>query len=86
MKKAASLQYEQNKENAPKLTAKGNGAIAYNIIDIAKQHNIPIKKDEDLLSMLSTIEINEEIPTQLYKAVAEIFSFIYEISNEKQND
>ena len=54
--------------------------------DIAKQHNIPIKKDEDLLSMLSTIEINEEIPTQLYKAVAEIFSFIYEISNEKQND
>jgi len=86
MKEAASLKYDQNKANAPKLTAKGKGAIAQNIIDVAKQHNIPIKKDEDLLQMLSQIEINEEIPTELYKVVAEIFSFIYGISNEKNDD
>ena len=86
MKEAASLKYDQNKSNAPKVTAKGKGAIAQNIIDVAKEHNIPIKKDEDLLQMLSQIEINEEIPAELYKAVAEIFSFIYGISNEKNDD
>jgi len=86
MKQAASLKYEQDKSNAPKLTSYGKGSIAHNIIDIAKQNNIPIKKDEDLLQMLSQIEVNEEIPTELYKAVSEIFSFIYGISNEKKDE
>jgi len=86
MKEAASLKYDQNKTNAPKVTAKGKGSIAQNIIDVAKEHNIPIKKDEDLLQMLSQIEVNEEIPTELYEAVAQIFSFIYGISNEKKDD
>lgn len=86
MKQAASLKYEQEKTNAPKLTSYGKGSIAYNIIDVAKQNNIPIKKDEDLLQMLSQIEVNEEIPTELYKAVAEVFSFIYGISNDKKDE
>ena len=86
MKKAASLQYDKKSSNAPKLTAYGKGSIASNIIDVAKQHNIPIKKDEDMLNMLSVIEVNEEIPTELYKAVAEVFSFIYGISNEKKDE
>jgi len=83
MKKAASLKYDEKTSNAPKLTAYGKGVIANNIIDIAKQHNIPIKKDEDMLEMLSVIEINDEIPTELYEAVAEVFSFIYGISNDE---
>ena len=83
MKKAASLKYDEKSSNAPKLTAYGKGAIAHSIIDVAKQHNIPIKKDEDMLEMLSVIEVNEEIPTELYKAVAEVFSFIYGVSNEQ---
>ena len=86
MKKAASLKYDEKSSNAPKLTAYGKGAIANNIIDVAKQHNIPIKKDEDMLEMLSVIEVNEEIPTELYKAVAEVFSFIYGVSNDQKKD
>jgi len=83
MKKAASLKYDKLKSNAPTLTAKGKGAIAHNIIDVARKHNIPIKKDEDLLEILSQIEVNEEIPTELYEAVSQVFSFIYEVSNDE---
>ena len=49
----------------------------------AKENNIPIKKDEDLIELLSQINIDKEIPDSMYKAVAEIFSFIYDLSNNK---
>jgi flagellar biosynthesis protein len=83
IKKATALQYDQLNNNAPVVTAKGKGDIANNIIEVAKQNDIPIKKDEDLLNMLSQIELNKEIPVELYKAVSEVFSFIYGITNEK---
>lgn len=83
IKKAAALQYDKEKNNAPYITAHGSGETAKNIIKIAEQNGIPIKKDEDLVNMLSQIELNQEIPVELYKAVAEIFSFIYGISNEE---
>jgi flagellar biosynthesis protein len=81
--KAVALKYDIEKDNAPKITAKGKGETASNIIKIAKENNIPIKKDEDLIELLSQIDIDKEIPSSMYKAVAEIFSFIYELSNNK---
>ena len=86
IKKAAALQYDKEKDHAPYVTAHGSGETAKNIIKIAEQNGIPIKKDEDLVNMLSQIELNQEIPVELYKAVAEIFSFIYGISNKEGND
>ncbi len=86
IKKAVALQYDQEKDHAPKVTAEGSGETAKNIIKIAEQNGIPIKKDEDLVNMLSQIELNQEIPVELYKAVAEIFSFIYGISNEEDEN
>ena len=85
MKKAVALKYDQEKNRAPEVTAKGTGNTAKNIIKIATQNNIPIKKDEDLVNMLSEIELNKEIPIELYQAVAEVFSFIYGITNEENN-
>jgi flagellar biosynthesis protein len=82
IKKAAALQYDKEKDPAPKVTARGKGEQAKNIIRIAEENGIPIKQDEDLVNMLSEIELNQEIPVELYKAVAEIFSFIYGISND----
>ena len=82
IKKATALKYTKQTDNAPKVIAKGANETARNIIKIAKQHNIPIKKDEDLVQMLSMLEVDEEIPTSLYEAVADIFKFIYGISNE----
>lgn len=83
--KAVALKYDIEKDNAPKVTAKGKGETASNIIKIAKENNIPIKKDEDLIELLSQIDIDKEIPSSMYRAVAEIFSFIYDLSNNKKD-
>lgn len=86
IQKAVALKYEKEKNDAPKVTASGKRENAKNIIKIAEQNGIPIKQDEDLVNMLSEIELNQEIPVELYKAVAEVFSFIYSISNENKKD
>jgi len=82
MKKAAALRYNSEKENAPKVVAKGEGEVAKNIIKIAELNNLPIKKDEDLIELLSKVELDKEVPEALYKAVAEVFSFIYRTTNK----
>ncbi|QKF58928.1 EscU/YscU/HrcU family type III secretion system export apparatus switch protein [Aliarcobacter lanthieri] len=84
IQKAVALQYDKTVDNAPKITAKGKGETANNIIKIAKENNIPIKKDEDLVELLSQINIDKEIPSSMYKAVAEIFAFIYDLSNKNK--
>jgi len=83
MQKATAIGFDKEVDNAPNIVAQGKGAVASNIIKIAKQNDIPIKKDEDLVNMLSEIELNTEIPVELYQAVSEVFSFIYSITNEE---
>ena len=80
--KAAALRYDKDKESAPRVVAKGEGTAAENIIKIAQLHNLPIKKDEDLIELLSKVELDKEVPEALYKAVAEVFSFIYKASKK----
>ena len=82
--KAAALRYDTQKENAPRLVAKGEGKTAQNIIKIAELHNLPIKKDEDLIELLSNVALDKEVPDALYKAVAEVFSFVYKVSRKKE--
>ena len=81
-KKAAALRYNTEKESAPRVVAKGEGKSAENIIKIAELHNLPIRKNEDLIELLSKVELDKEVPAALYKAVAEIFSFIYKVTNK----
>ncbi len=80
IKKAVALGYDIDVDNAPKVVAKGKGNLANNIIKIAKNNEIPIKKDEDLVELLSAIDIDKEIPDSMYKAVSEIFAFIYDLT------
>ena len=82
-KKAVALGYNRSQDNAPKVLASGAGEIANKIISLAKEHDIPIKEDPDLIEILSEVEVDQEIPPNLYKAVAEIFSFLYKITNKK---
>ncbi len=82
MKKAAALRYDTAKEKAPRVVAKGQGKSAENIIKIAELHNLPIKKDEDLIELLSKVELDKEVPEALYRAVAEVFSFIYKVTKK----
>ena len=80
--KAAALRYDDKKESAPRVVAKGEGEAAKNIIKIAELNNLPIKKDEDLIELLSKVELDKEVPEALYKAVAEVFSFIYKTTKK----
>ena len=75
--KAAALKYNRGNASAPKMVAKGRGKVAEKIVEIARAHNIPIKEDEDLVEFLSTLDLYQEIPQELYKAVAEILAFLY---------
>jgi flagellar biosynthesis protein len=82
IKKAVALKYNKDKDGAPRVKASGKGKVAENIIKVALEHNLPIKKDEDLVEILSKVEIDKEIPPNLYKAVAEVFSFVYKITKK----
>ncbi|GAB6073050.1 EscU/YscU/HrcU family type III secretion system export apparatus switch protein [Venenivibrio stagnispumantis] len=77
LKKAVALKYEREKDNAPKVVAKGKGVIAEKIIQTAKENGVYIKEDKYLVEMLSNLELYEEIPEELYKVVAKIFIFLY---------
>jgi len=82
-KKAVALKYDRKKQDAPKVTAKGQGRVAEKIIELAKKNNIPIKDDPDLIEILSSLEINEEIPSEIYVAVAELLAFVYSMNTGK---
>lgn len=82
-KKAVALGYNRSKDNAPKVLASGAGEVAKNIINLARSHDIPIKEDADLVELLSKVDLNQEVPPNLYKAVAEIFGFLYKMTNKK---
>jgi flagellar biosynthesis protein len=79
---AAALKYTQGKDSAPKLVAKGRGAVAEKIIEIARAHGIHIKEDKALVEVLSSLDLYQEIPPELYKAVAEILAFIYRLNKK----
>ena len=72
---AVALKYDG--ENAPKVTAKGSQDIAEQIIQVAKKHNVPLSENKELVTLLSTLELGEEIPEVLYLAVAEVIAFAY---------
>ena len=82
-KKAVALRYDRRQDDAPKVIAKGQGLVAQKIIDLAKEHGIPIKDDPDLIEVLSSLEINQEIPSEIYVAVAELLAFVYSMNSNR---
>jgi flagellar biosynthesis protein len=81
--RAVALRYEPKRDRAPKLVAKGRGYVAERILELARQYNIPVRQDKNLLQILSRLDLNQEIPAEVYKAVAEILAFIYRLSNRQ---
>ena len=75
---AVALHYDR--KGAPRVIAKGKGTIGAKIIEVAKANDIPIEENEVLAGALSNVEIGDEIPTELYKAVAEVLSFVLRLS------
>ena len=75
---AVALHYDRT--GAPRVVAKGKGTLGEKIIEVAKANNIPIEENEVLAGALSNVELGEEIPAELYKAVAEVLIFVLRLS------
>ncbi|HUT03872.1 MAG TPA: EscU/YscU/HrcU family type III secretion system export apparatus switch protein [bacterium] len=82
IKKAAALAYDHRGPEAPRLIAKGKGDLAEKIIKLAKEHDIAIKEDADLVEALMLLDLEEAIPAELYKVVAEILAFVYSLNQK----
>lgn len=81
VQKAVALFYDG--KNAPHVSAKGTGAIAQQIIDIANEHNVPLCDNSALVDLLVNLELGDEIPTSLYIAVAYIIAFAYDLEGKQ---
>jgi len=77
LKKAVALKYEPGVRSAPVVAAKGQGHIADRILESAAAHGIPVQEDASLVEVLSKLDVEQEIPPELYALVAEILSFVY---------
>jgi flagellar biosynthesis protein len=77
---AVALKYEHGKDAAPQVTAKGKGAVADAIIEKAEAHGVPVESNALLAEALSRVELDQQIPRELYRAVAEVIGFVLRLS------
>ena len=80
--KAVAITYDQSRNRAPKVVARGRGHLADKIVAIARQHNVPLHEDDNLAEMLELLEPGTQIPPELYLAVAEILAFVYRMNRK----
>jgi flagellar biosynthesis protein len=83
-RRAAALHYEHGK-GAPTLAAKGEGFVAEKILASAQQHGIPIHQDPALVGALSRLDLGQQIPTELFSAVATVIAFIYRLQKQEES-
>lgn len=81
---AIALRYDGT--SAPRVTAKGEGLIARQIIAAGKEHGIPLEQNVELTALLSRVQVNDEIPRELYTAVAQILAFLYYMEHQKPEE
>ena len=74
---AVALQYEPERESAPRVVATGKGAVAEQILAIAFANGVKVREDADLAEILSVLEIDSVIPVEVLATVAEILAFVY---------
>lgn len=85
LKFATALKYNSDEDLAPKLIAKGQGFVAEKILEKASEQDIYIHKDEYLANQLMQLEIQDEIPSELYEVIAQILIFISDLDSNKKN-
>lgn len=83
--KAVALLYRQDLHRAPKIIASGRGRIAEKIIETARQAGVVIAEDPALVEVLGQMPVGDEIPVELYQAVAEVLAFVYSLESRSTN-
>ena len=77
---AVALFYDR--KSAPRVTAKGSGALAEEIIALALEHDVPLQENPELVGLLSLLDLGEEIPHELYVTIAHIIAFAYMLKDK----
>lgn len=85
LKKAVAMKYDPLTNQAPVIVAKGQGELAERIIEKAKDSGVAIQEDHSLVEVLSKLNIDQEIPPELFAVVAEILSFVYRADSRAKN-
>jgi len=80
---AVALRYLEKRDSAPRVVAKGRGAVAERILHLAAEHGIPVHHDTDLVEVLVRLDLEQVIPPELYRAVAEILAYLYRVNQRK---
>lgn len=81
---AVALKYDKEKGNAPTVLAKGTRVWAEKILDAAKQHGVPVVRNVPLAQALNKLDVGDEVPEELYEAVAEVLNFVYSLAEEQK--
>ena len=80
--KAVAVKYDKKSMSAPQVVAKGEGFIARKIVERAIEADVPIVEDAALVSALISLELGEEIPSELYEVVARVLAWVYKLDKE----
>ncbi len=80
LRQAVALGYDRSKGAAPTVVATGAGHLAERIIQIAREHNVAIREDPDLVQLLAKLDLGQSIPAELYSVIAEVFAFVYRLN------
>lgn len=83
--KAVAVKYKPPKDGVPKVVAKGRGEIAQRILQVAREHGVPVREDPDLTEILSVLDVGEEIPAELYQVVAEVLAWVYRLNESARS-
>jgi flagellar biosynthesis protein len=84
-RRAVILRYDPKRDRTPKIAGTGQGLVAERILELARQFHIPVRQDKNLIQILARLEVHQEIPPEIYKAIAEIFAFVYRVSQRGAN-
>ena len=80
---AVAIRYDLQKDRAPRIVGKGKGELADRMLAIAKEHKIPVREDPELIEVLAKLDVQDEIPPELYQVMAEVLTFIYRVNKKK---
>lgn len=74
---AVALRYDREREDAPRVVAKGRGVVAEQLLSIAKFHSVPVYQNQSVTQLLMAVALDREIPPELYQVVAKVLAHVY---------
>jgi flagellar biosynthesis protein len=83
-KRATALRYDREKHGSPEVIATGSGLIAERIVEIAREQGLPVREDPALAEALSRLQLEQEIPPELFVAVAEVLVWAYGLEKRRR--